>query len=90
MKNDIVTIDEIRNANILHKWYDFHTEFGRGMMCYLETMTTPGRARLPRRLKKSVKEYMRIHHLSSMVIMPQGQFVCLENDGRLLVCHTKY
>lgn len=47
-----ITIDDIRNANILHKWYDFYTEFGRGMMCYLETMTTPGRARLPRRLKK--------------------------------------
>ena len=64
---------------------------GRGVQCFLESATTPGKARLPRRLKKATKKYMRLNHLSSMVIMPQAQFVCLDKKGQLIVvCHAKY
>ena len=51
---------------------------------------TPGKARLPRRLKKATKKYLRYYHKSSMVIMPQAQFVCLDKKGQLIVCHAKY
>ena len=34
--------------------------------------------------------YMRINKLSSMVIMPQAQFVCFNKKGQLIVCHAKY
>lgn len=44
--------------------------FGRGYQCFMESAMTPGRARLPRRLKKATKKYMRIYNKSSMVIMP--------------------
>lgn len=64
--------------------------FGRGQQCFLESAITPGKARLPRRLKKATKKYMRLNHLSSMVIMPQAQFVCFNNKGQLIVCHAKY
>ena len=64
--------------------------FGRGQQCFLESAITPGKARLPRRLKKATKKYMRIYKLSSMVIMPQAQFVCFDKKGQLIVCHTKY
>ena len=64
--------------------------FGRGQQCFLESAITPGKARLPRKLKKATKKYMRIYNKSSMVIMPQAQFVCFDKKGRLIVCHAKY
>ena len=64
--------------------------FGRGQQCFLESAITPGKARLPRKLKKATKKFMRYYHKSSMVIMPQAQFVCFDKKGRLIVCHTKY
>lgn len=64
--------------------------FGRGYQCFMESAITPGKARLPRRLKKATKKYMRLTKSSSMVIMPQAQFVCFNNKGQLIVCHTKY
>ena len=64
--------------------------FGRVYQCFLESAITPGKARLPRKLKKATKKYMRINHLSSMVIMPQAQFVCFDKKERLIVCHAKY
>ena len=63
---------------------------GLGEQCFLESAITSGKARLPRRLKKATKKYMRLNKLSSMVIMPQAQFVCFDKKGRLIVCHTKY
>lgn len=69
---------------------DLLMNFGRGYQCFLESAITPGKARLPRRLKKATKKYMRIYKLSSMVIMPQAQFVCFDKKGRLIVCHAKY
>ena len=65
-------------------------DFGRGEQCFLESAITPGKARLPRRLKKATKKYMRLYHLSSMVIMPQAQFVCLNSKGQLIVFHAHY
>ena len=85
-----ITINDLLYAKRLEAFCQKRLDFGRGFMCYMETMTTPGKARLPRRLKKATKKYMTIHHLSSMVITPQNQFVCFKSDGRLLVCHTKY
>ena len=64
--------------------------FDRGEQCFLVSAITPGKARLPRRLKKATKKYMRLNHLSSMVIMPQAQFVCFNSKGQLIVCHAKY
>ena len=64
--------------------------FGRGQQCFLESAITPGKARLPRRLKKATKKFIRLTKSSSMVIMPQAQFVCVDKKGRLIVCHTKY
>ena len=69
---------------------DFLMNFGRGVQCFLESAITPGKARLPRKLKKATKKFMRLTHLSSMVIMPQAQFVCFNNKGQLIVCHAKY
>ena len=63
---------------------------GRVEQCFLESAITPGKARLPRRLKKATKKYMRLYHLSSMIIMPQAQFVCFNKKGQLIVCHAKY
>ena len=63
---------------------------GRGYMCRLKSAVTPGKARLPRRLKKATKRFMYIRKLSSMVIMPQGLFVCFKHNGDLYVCHTRY
>lgn len=63
---------------------------GRGYQCYVESAFTPGKARLPRKLKKATKKFMRTNNKSSMVIMPQAQFVCFNNKGQLIVCHTKY
>ena len=65
-------------------------DLGRGEQCFLESAITPGKARLPRRLKKATKKFMRLNRLSSMVIMPQAQFVCFDKKGRLIVCHAKY
>ena len=65
-------------------------DYGRGYQCYLQSVMTPGKARLPRRLKKATKKYMRMYHLTSMVIRPQNQFVCLKHDGRLYVSHARY
>lgn len=62
----------------------------RGEQCFLESVITPGKARLPRRLKKATKKFMRYYHKSSMVIMPQAQFVCFNKKGQLIVCHAKY
>ena len=64
--------------------------FGRGYQCFMESAITPGRARLPRRLKKATKKFMRLTNSSSMVIMPQAQFVCFNSKGRLIVCHAHY
>ena len=64
--------------------------FGRGYQCFLESVFTPGKARLPRKLKKATKKFMKIYNKSSMVIMPQAQFVCLNKKGQLIVCHVKY
>ena len=64
--------------------------FGRGQQCFLESAITPGKARLPRKLKKATKTYLRYYNETSMVIMPQAQFVCLDKRGRLIVCHAKY
>lgn len=64
--------------------------FGRGQQCFLESAITPGKARLPRKLKKATKKYLRYYNKTSMVIMPQAQFVCLNNKGQLIVCHAKY
>ena len=69
---------------------DWYMNFGRGYQCFIESAITPGKARLPRRLKKATKKYMRIYNKSSMVIMPQAQFVCFNNKGQLIVCHAKY
>ena len=64
--------------------------FGRGYQCYLQSVMTSGKARLPRRLKKATKKYMRVYHLYSMIIKPQNQFVCLLRDDRLYIAHAKY
>lgn len=69
---------------------DFYTNFGRDYQCFLQSAITPGKARLPRRLKKATKKFMKIHNSSSMVIMPQAQFVCINQKGQLIVCHAKY
>lgn len=69
---------------------DFVMNFGRGYQCFTESAFTPGKARLPRRLKKATKKFMRYHHKFSMVIMPQAQFVCFNSKGQLIVCHAKY
>lgn len=69
---------------------DNHANLGRGYRCFVESAFTPGKARLPRRLKKATKKFMKIHNSSSMVIMPQAQFVCINKKGQLIVCHTKY
>ena len=71
-------------------WAERMTNFGRGYMCYMESVMTPGRARLPRKLKKATKRYMAIHGLNSMVIEPQHQFVCISKNNRLIVCHAEY
>lgn len=34
---------------------DLVMNFGRGYQCFLESAITPGKARLPRRLKKATK-----------------------------------
>lgn len=83
-------LDVLRHVARLEAYMQPYLDFGRGYACYLETMTTPGRARLPRRLKKATKRYMAIHNLKSMVIEPQNQFVCLNSKNKLIVCHTKY
>ena len=72
------------------QWMDSLMNFGRGYQCFMESAITPGKARLPRRLKKATKKYMRLTKSSSMVIMPQAQFVCFNNKGQLIVCHAKY
>lgn len=59
--------------------------FGSGYQCFMESAITPGKARLQRRLKKATKKYMRLNRLSSMVIMPQAQFVCFDKKGRLIL-----
>ena len=64
--------------------------FGRGEQCFLESAIMPGKARLPRRLKKATKKFMGLTKSSSMVIMPQAQFVYFNNKGQLIVCHAKY
>ena len=64
--------------------------FDREQQCFLESAITPGKARLPRRLKKATKKFMKIYNKSSMVIMPQAQFVCFNNKGQLIVCHAHY
>ncbi len=69
---------------------DLLMNFDRGEQCFLESAITPGKARLPRRLKKATKKFMRLTKSSSMVIMPQAQFVCFNNKGQLIVCHAKY
>lgn len=69
---------------------DFVMNFGRGQQCFLESAITPGKARLPRRLKKATKKFMRLTNSSSMVIMPQAQFVCFNSKGQLIVCHAVY
>ena len=69
---------------------DFYANFGRDYQCFLESAITPVKARLPRKLKKAIKKFMKIHNKSSMVIMPQMQFVCINPNGQLIVCHTKY
>jgi len=48
------------------------------------------KAHLPRRLKKATKKFMRYYHKSSMVIIPQAQFVYFNNKGLLIVCHAFY
>lgn len=63
---------------------------GRGYQCFLESAITPGKARLPRKLKKATKKFMRLTKSSSMVIMPQAQFVCFNSKGQLIVCHAHY
>lgn len=60
--------------------------FGRGYQCFSESAITPGKARLPRRLKKATKKFMRLTKSSSMVIMPQAQFVYFNSKGQLIVC----
>ena len=69
---------------------DSFMNLGRGYQCFMESAFTPGKARLPRKLKKATKKFMRYHHKYSMVIMPQAQFVCFNSKGQLIVCHTKY
>ena len=69
---------------------DLVMNFGRGQQCFLESAITPGKARLPRRLKKATKKFMRLTKSSSMVIMPQAQFVCINSKGQLIVCHAHY
>ena len=70
---------------------DLVMNFGRGYQCFLESAITPGKARLPRRLKKATKKFMRLTKSSAMVIMPQAQFVCFNSKGQLIiVCHAKY
>ena len=69
---------------------DWYMNFGRGYQCFLESIITPGKARLPRKLKKATKKFMRYYHKSSMVIIPQAQFVCFNSKGQLIVCHAKY
>ena len=71
----------------MQKRFDNIMNFGRGYQCFLESAITPGKARLPRRLKKATKKYMRVNKLSSMVIMPQAQFVCFNKKGQLIVCY---
>lgn len=80
-------LDELRTFT---QRMDFIMNFGRGYQCFLESATTPGKARLPRKLKKATKKFMRLNHLSSMVIMPQAQFVCFGKKGQLIVCHARY
>ena len=62
------------------KWADEHRKHPE----------TPGKARLLRKLKKATKKYLRYHNKTSMVIMPQAQFVCFNKKGQLIVCHAKY
>lgn len=69
---------------------DLVMNFDRGQQCFLESAITPGKARLPRKLKKATKKFMRLTKSSSMVIMPQAQFVCFNNKGQLIVCHAEY
>lgn len=69
---------------------DSLANLGRGYLCFLESAITPGKARLPRRLKKATKKFMKTHNKYSMVIMPQAQFVCINQKGQLIVCHAKY
>ena len=69
---------------------DLYINFGREQQCFLMSAITPGKARLPRKLKKATKKFMRYYHKSSMVIMPQAQFVCFNSKGQLIVCHAKY
>lgn len=91
--NGEFNLDSLRADLRIDRFFAFMERtatFGRGYQCFMESMMTPGRARLPRRLKKATKKYMRYKGISSMVIMPQGQFVCFKSDGRLLVCHAKY
>ena len=85
-------LDEIRSEAYRAFMYsmDFYMNFGRGQQCFLESAFTPGKARLPRRLKKATKKFMRLTNSSSMVIMPQAQFVCFNNKGQLIVCHAEY
>lgn len=64
--------------------------FGRGQQCFSMSAITKGKARLPRRLKKATKKFMRLTKSSSMVIMPQAQFVCFNSKGQLIVCHASY
>lgn len=87
---DGLTLDDMRLIQGLEEMRDRLTNFGRGYQCYLESCITPGRARLPRRLKKATKKFMAIHGIRSMVIKPQNRFVCYDSKGHLIVCHTKY
>lgn len=48
---------------------DLLMNFGREQQCFLESAFTPGKARLPRKLKKATKKFMRLTNSSSMVIM---------------------
>ena len=69
---------------------DIIANFGRGYQCFFESAITPGKARLPRKLKKATKKYMKIYNKHSIVIMPQAQFVCIDQKGQFIVCHAKY
>ena len=88
--DDLESLLQQQRLDYLNRSLEQITNFGRGYSCFLESVFTPGRARLPRKLKKAVKRYMAIHKITSMVITPKNQFVCIKHDGRLLVCHAKY
>lgn len=87
-----MTLDEIGSEafRAFTQRMDALMNLGRGQQCFLMSAITPGKARLPRRLKKATKKFMRLTNSYSMVIMPQAQFVCFNKKGQLIVCHAKY